>query len=63
MNSAQQLYEALKALPNACKCRYQIPVGPYNAATMDTPLASRKRTFQCARCAALERYEIERDEF
>lgn len=63
MNAAEQLYEALKALPSACKCRYQIPVGPYNAAAMDLPKGRQVRTFQCARCKALERFEIERDDF
>lgn len=63
MNAIEQLYEALKENTQACRCRYKIPVGPYSAATMDMPLQKRERTYQCKRCAALERYESERDQF
>ena len=63
MNVTEQLYEALKNAPASCKCRYQMPVGPYNAAAFDNAKEMRKRVFQCERCKALERYELERDEF
>jgi hypothetical protein len=52
----EQLYHALALMP--CSCRYLWDVGPYNPSSADT-MEGRRRTHQCSRCAAVERYDRE----